>query len=329
MPVNDTLTAVEGVAVGHFSDIVNLTGCTVIRFPPEGVAAGVDVRGSAPGTRETDLLNPVNMVDRIHALVLSGGSAYGLDAAGGVAQCLEEEGVGLDTGGGILVPIVPAAVLYDLSAGNSSVRPDAGGGYQASKDAGPGPVTQGNVGAGTGATVGKVMGMERAMKGGLGSSLVELAGGGIVAALTAVNAVGDVVDPRSGTILAGTRGDQKGRFMDSTAMLMSRSELTLFAGVNTSLAVIAVNAPFSKTQLTKIAQMAHDGMARAIRPAHTMFDGDTVFAVSLPGKGDAPLLDVTVAGTAAAEALAEAVVRAVSSAESLGGFPCRAEWMEG
>ncbi len=328
MPVNDTLTAVEGVAVGHFTDTANLTGCTVIRFPAEGVVAGVDVRGSAPGTRETDLLNPVNMVDRIHALVLSGGSAYGLDAAGGVVQCLEEEGIGLDTGGGILVPIVPAAVLYDLSAGNSSVRPDAGGGYQASKQAESVPVVQGDVGAGTGATVGKVMGMERAMKSGLGSALMELAGKRLVAAMAVVNAVGDVVDPRNGTILAGTRDDQKGEFLDSTRMLMSRSELTLFAGCNTSLAVIAVNAPFDKTQLTKIAQMAHDGMARAIRPAHTMFDGDTVFAVSVPRKADAPSLDVTIAGTAAAEALAEAVVRGVNSAEGLGGFPCRAEWME-
>ncbi len=327
MPVNDTLTAIKGVFVGHFSDMANLTGCTVIRFQPEGVVAGVDVRGSAPGTRETDLLNPVNLVDRVHALVLSGGSAYGLDAAGGVVQCLEEEGIGLDTGGGILVPIVPAAVLYDLSAGESSARPDAGSGYQASKAAAPDSVIQGNVGAGTGATVGKIMGMELAMKGGLGSSLVGLADGALVGALAAVNAVGDVVDPWSGTILAGTRGEQKGTFMDSTRMLMSQSEPGIFPGANTSLAVIAVNAPFSKSQLTKIAQMAHDGMARTIRPSHTMFDGDTVFAVSVPRTGDPPSLDVSAAGTAAAEALAEAILRGVRSAESLGGFPCHAEWV--
>jgi len=329
MPVNDTLTAVEGVAVGQFSDTVNLTGCTVIRFPPQGAVAGVDVRGSAPGTRETDLLAPVNMVERIHALVLSGGSAYGLDTACGVMRCLEEEGIGLDTGGGILVPIVPAAVLYDLSAGNPSVRPNAQCGYEACKGAISDPVAQGNVGAGTGATVGKVMGMDRAMKGGLGSAAARLPGGVCVAALVAVNAVGDVRDPRSGAVLAGTRGDREGEFLDSERLLRDRSELTLFAGTSTSVAVVVVSAPFSKTQLTKIAQMAHDGMARAIRPAHTMYDGDTVFAVSVPPESDAPGLDVTIAGSVVAEVLAEAVVRGVSAAESLGGFPCRAEWLNG
>jgi len=326
---NDTLTAIEGIAVGHFSDPENLTGCTVIRFPVEGVAAGVDVRGSAPGTRETDLLNPVNVVERIHALVLSGGSAYGLDAACGVMRRLEEEGVGLDTGGGILVPIVPAAVLYDLTAGKSSVRPNAQNGYEACGAANPGPVPQGNVGAGTGATVGKVMGMERAIKGGLGSAAVTLSGGTCVAVLIAVNAVGDVRDPGTGCILAGTRGDREGEFLDSERLLRERSELTLFAGTSTSVAVVAVSAPFSKTQLTKIAQMAHDGMARAIRPSHTMYDGDTVFAVSVPGGGEEATLDVSVAGSIAAEVLAEAVVRGVAAAESLGGFPCSAEWQEG
>ncbi len=326
MVTNDTLTAVEGVAVGHFTDPVHLTGCTVIRFPREGAVAGVDVRGSAPGTRETDSLNPLNIVERIHALVLTGGSAFGLDAAGGVVQCLEEEGIGLDTGGGILVPIVPAAVLYDLSAGSPHVRPGRDQGYAACKIAKSDPVSQGNVGAGTGATVGKVTGMERAMKGGLGSSARELAGGAVVAALVAVNGVGDVVDPRSGAILAGTRGERKGEFLDSTHMLMEQSELTLFAGTSTTLAVVVVNSPFNKTQLTKIARMAHDGMARAIRPVHTMFDGDTVFALSVPREEPAPSLDVTVAGTAAAELLSEAVVSGVTSAESLGGFPCRTEW---
>ncbi len=325
----DTLTAVRGVAVGHFSDPGHLTGCTVIRFPPEGAVAGVDVRGSAPGTRETDALDPVGVVDRIHALLLTGGSAFGLDAAGGVVQCLEEEGIGLDTGGGILVPIVPAAVLYDLTAGSPSVRPGRDEGYAACKDAGTGPVAQGNVGAGTGATVGKVAGMERAMKGGLGSSTRILAGGAVVAALAAVNAVGDVVDPRNGAILAGARGDEKGSFLGAERMLMEQTRLTLFAGANTSLAVVGLNVPFDKSQLTKIPQMAQDGMARAIRPAHTMYDGDTVFAVSLPTEDGGGGLDVTVAGTAAADVLAEAVVRAVTSAQSLGGFPCRADWEEG
>jgi L-aminopeptidase/D-esterase-like protein len=326
MTFNDTLTAVEGVAVGHFSDPEHLTGCTVIRFPPEGAAAGVDVRGSAPGTRETDSLDPLNIVDRIHALVLTGGSAFGLDAVGGVVRCLEEEGIGLDTGGGILVPIVPAAVLYDLTAGSPSVRPGQDQGYAACKAAAADPVLQGNVGAGTGATVGKVTGMERAMKGGLGSAARKLAGGAVVSALAAVNAVGDVVDPRSGVILAGVRGDREGTYLDAARLLMERTDLTLFAGANTSLAVVALNVPFNKTQLTKIAQMAQDGLARAVRPVHTLYDGDTVFAVSVAREEDAPCLDVTVAGTAAAEVLADAVVRAVTSAESLGGFPCRTEW---
>jgi len=328
MEKNDTLTALKGVAVGSFSDSEHLTGCTVIRFPREGVVAGVDVRGSAPGTRETDLLNPVNLVERVHALVLSGGSGYGLDAAGGVVQRLEEEGIGLDTGGGIRVPIVPAAVLYDLTAGSSSVRPGRTEGYEACRNPRTDPVAQGNVGAGTGATVGKVMGMDRAMKGGLGSSFRELAGGAVAASVVAVNALGDVVDPGSGRILAGTRGDRKGEFLNSTRVLMEHSELTLFAGTSTTLAVVAFNVPFTKAQLTKIAGMAHDGLARAIQPVHTMVDGDTVFAVSVPQENNPPSLDVTVAGTAAAEVLSEAVVRGVTSAGSLGGFPCRTEWEE-
>lgn len=329
MEANDTLTAVKGVAVGNFSDPEHLTGCTVVRFPAQGAVAGVDVRGSAPGTRETDSLNPLNLVERIHALVLTGGSAFGLDAAGGVVQCLEEEGIGLDTGGGIRVPIVPAAVLYDLTAGSPSVRPGRAQGFEACRDARTDPVPLGNVGAGTGATVGKVMGMDRAMKSGLGSSARELSGGAVVAALAAVNGLGDVVDPRSGRILAGTRGDRKGELLDSTRILLEQPERTLFAGTNTTLAVVAVNVPFNKTQLTKIARMAHDGLARAIRPVHTMVDGDTVFAVSVPQEETAPSLDITVAGTAAAEVLAEAVVRGVTSAGSLGGFPCRSDWKEG
>jgi L-aminopeptidase/D-esterase-like protein len=326
MASNDTLTAVDGVTVGHHSDPEHLTGCTVIRFPPEGAAAGVDVRGSAPGTRETDALSPLNVVDRIHALVLTGGSAFGLDAAGGVARFLEEAGIGLDTGGGIRVPIVPAAVLYDLTAGSPSVRPGRHEGYAACRAASADPVLEGNVGAGTGATVGKVMGMDRAMKGGLGSSIRRLPGGALVGALVAVNAVGDVVDPGSGVVLAGVRGDRRGEYLNASSLLLERTDLTLFAGANTTLAAVVLNSPFNKAQLTKIAQMAQDGLARAVRPIHTLYDGDTVFAVSVPREQDAPRLDVTVAGVAAAEALAGAVVRAVTSAGSLGGFPCRAEW---
>lgn len=323
---NDTLTAIEGIAVGHYSDDRNLTGCTVIRFSRDGAIAGVDVRGSAPGTRETDLLSPTNMVERIHALVLTGGSAFGLDAASGVMKCLEEESIGLDTGGGILVPIVPAAVLYDLSVGNSSVRPDANWGYEACKNAESSPVQQGNIGAGKGATVGKVMGMKRAMKGGLGSFASRLPGGKTIAALTIVNAIGDVVDPRTGLILAGVRGESKGEFLDSTKLLKEQSSLTLFGGTSTTLAVIATNVYFSKTELTKIAQMAHDGLARAIRPAHTMYDGDTIFALSVPSNLKKQQLDVTITGSIAAEVLVESIILAIKSAKSLNDYPCYAEW---
>lgn len=324
----DTMTAIKGIAVGHYSDDKNLTGCTVIRFPSGGATAGVDVRGSAPGTRETDLLSPTSMVEHIHALVLAGGSAFGLDAASGVMRCLKEEGIGLDTGGGILVPIVPAAVLYDLNVGNSSVHPDAHWGYKACKNAESSPVQQGNIGAGTGATIGKVMGMNRAMKGGLGSFAIGLPGGIIIAALTIVNAVGDVVDPRTGLIIAGVRGEIEGEFLDTMRLLQEQSSLTLFPGTNTTLAVVATNAYFSKTELTKIAQMAHDGLARAIRPAHTMYDGDTIFAVSVPNNLEKKQLDVTITGSIAAEVLAESIIRAIKSAKSLNDYPCYAEWRE-
>lgn len=324
----NTLTAIEGIAVGHLSDEGNLTGCTVIRFPREGAIAGVDVRGSASGTRETDLLLPTNMVDRIHAIVLTGGSAFGLDVACGVMRRLEEEGIGLDTGGGILVPIVPAAVLYDLNVGSSSIRPDAHWGYEACKNAKSLPVVQGNIGAGTGATVGKVMGINRAMKGGLGSFTMSLPGGIIIAALTIANAVGDVIDPRTGSILAGTRGERKGEFLDSSRLLREQSSLTIFPGTNTTLAVVATNASFSKTELTKIVQMAHDGLARAIRPAHTMFDGDTIFAVSVPSSLERKRLDITVAGSIVAEVLSESIVRGVRSAKSLPDCPCSTDWQK-
>jgi len=324
----DTLTAIEGIAVGHLSDERNLTGCTVIRFSREGAVAGVDVRGSAPGTRETDLLLPTNMVERIHAIVLTGGSAFGLDVACGVMRRLEEERIGLDTGGGILVPIVPAAVLYDLNIGSPSVRPDAHWGYEACQNAKSSPVQQGNIGAGTGATVGKVMGMNRAMKGGLGSFAMNLRGGGIIAALAVANAVGDVIEPWTGSILAGTRGERKGEFLDSSKLLREQSSLTIFPGTNTTLTVVATNASFSKTELTKIAQMAHDGLARAIRPAHTMFDGDTIFAVSVPSSLETKHLDITVAGSIAAEVLAESIVRGVKSAKSLPDYPCSTEWQK-
>jgi L-aminopeptidase/D-esterase-like protein len=322
---NTTLTSIKGISVGHVTDGENLKGVTVIRFPRDGAFAGVDVRGSAPGTCETDLLAPVNLVDRINALVLSGGSAYGVHSAAGVMKCLEEDGIGLDTGG-ILVPIVPAAIIFDLAVGKSSVRPTADWGYKACKGASGNPVEQGNVGAGTGATVGKMFGKDHAMKGGLGSYSIDLPGGVIVSALVAVNTVGDVIDPSTGKILAGTRAKEKGTFEDSTRLLRENASITIFPGRNTTIGVVATNARYSKTELTKIAQMAHDGLARAIRPAHTMYDGDTIFAVSVPDRSVRARPSVTTIGSAAADAFAEAIVQAIKHADGIEGYPSIKDW---
>ena len=248
---NNTITAIPGIRVGHYTDLENLKGCTVIRFWPEGVTAAVDVQGSAPGTRETDLLDPVNLVDKVHAVVLSGGSAYGLDAASGVMTCLERENTGFPAGEGIVVPIVPAAVLFDLNVGNSRVRPTAAWGLQACGRADTSPVQMGNVGAGTGATVGKFLGMGCAMKSGLGSALRRLPGGVMVGALVAVNALGDVVDPDTGRIVAGIRGDTPGTFQSSVQVVLDQKIETVFPGTHTTIGIVATNIPFSKAQLKR------------------------------------------------------------------------------
>ena len=324
---NNTLTAIKGIKVGHVTDIENLTGCTVITFPESGAFAGVDVRGSAPGTCETDLLDPINMVDRVHALVLSGGSAFGVHAAGGAMKCLEERGVGLNVGlKDVVVPIVPSAIIFDLGVGNPEVRPNEKWGYDACVAATDKPVAQGNIGAGTGATVGKMFGTKHAMKGGLGSYAIELPGNVIVAALAVVNAVGDVVDPRNGAILAGTRGKKAGEFRNSEKLLRDNASITIFSGRNTTIGVVATNAKFNKTQLTKIAQMAQDGLARAIRPAHTMYDGDTIFAVSVPDSKVKVRPSVTAIGTAAADAFAQAITQAIKNADGIEGLPSYREW---
>lgn len=316
--MENSVCDVPGVYVGHMQDEQALTGCTVCLFP-EGAVAGVDVRGSAPGTRETDLLSPIHLVEYVHAIVLTGGSAFGLDAATGVMRFLEEQGIGFETGAA-RVPIVPAAVLYDLAIGDSSVRPDAAMGYAAAAKAGRSAAVCGNVGAGTGATVGKLLGMDKAMKGGLGTASVSVPWPGgplVVGALVAVNALGDVREPSTGRILAGPRLD--GRIVDSVALLpqVFANGLTGFAGENTTIGLVATNARLNKAQATKVAQMAQDGLARAIYPAHTMRDGDTVFAVAT-GDVDVP---VDVVGALAAQVMAEAIVRAVVEAESAGGLP--------
>lgn len=310
------LTDVSGVKVGHFTSEKRATGCTVV-LAEEGATAGVDVRGSAPGTRETDLLNPVNTVQKVHALLLTGGSAFGLDAAAGVVRFLEEKKIGFDSGD-LRVPIVPAAVLYDLALGNPKIRPDHHDAYRACLKATKGPVPEGNVGAGAGATVGKMLGRKRAMKGGLGSASVKT-GKLVVAALAAVNCAGDVLDPKTGRIVAGARADDQKSFLNIAQTLKTTTPPQLFGeGQNTTLAVVATNASFDKSGMTKIAQMAHDGLARAVNPCHTPLDGDTVFAISSGQLMGAPLGQV---GALAAEALAEAIVRGVQAARGLPYYP--------
>ena len=318
--MHNAITDVEGIKVGHYTDREGITGCTVV-LCEGGAVGGVDVRGSAPGTRETDLMHPVKLVQEVSAVVLTGGSAYGLDAASGVMRYLEERGVGFDVGVGV-VPIVSAAVLFDLTIGDSKARPDAEAGYQACQSATRGPVAEGSVGAGTGATVGKLLGPKFATKSGLGTTSVKIGKGIVVGAIVAVNAFGDVVDPDSGAIIAGTRKPVVGGFVNTVKRMQGDLGQTLLGFANTTLAVVATNTYLTKEAANKVAQMAHDGLARSIRPVHTMFDGDTVFALATgkppkKGKGGSP----SVVGTAAVEVLAQAVVRAVRQAESLGGVP--------
>ena len=314
--MSGSLTDVAGLTVGHWTDLEAATGCTVVLCDGDGAVAGVDVRGSAPGTRETDLLDPVNAVQRVHAVLIGGGSAFGLDAASGVMRWLEAHGRGVEVGP-LRVPIVPAAVLFDLPVGRPDVRPDAAAGEAACEAASAAPVPQGCVGAGTGATVGKLLGFERATKSGLGSASLSLAGGVTVAALVAVNAAGDVVDPASGSVLAGPRIPGGGFARSSEWLREHPPEIGL--GSSTTLAVVATDAELTKAEATKVARMAHDGLARTIDPVHTMLDGDTVFALAT-GAAGAPA-DVTAVGAAAATVLALAVLAAVREATSLAGVP--------
>lgn len=304
-----SLTTVPGVEVGHFTDKRRPTGCTAILFR-KGAVAGVDVRGAAPGTRETDLLNPINTVQQIHAIMLTGGSAYGLDTATGAMRFLEEHGIGFRVGDQI-VPIVPAAVLYDLQVGDGHIRPDAAAGYAACKAASSAMVVEGSVGAGAGATVGKFFGPKFMMKSGLGSASHTVGDTGIiVAAIVAVNAAGDVIDPGTGRVIAGARKPDGSGFIDTMAQLRAgRGSIEQQAGRNTTIGVVATNAIFDKAQMTKIAQMAQDGLARAINPVHTTMDGDTIFAATT-GTIKSPL-DHGVIGAIAAEVMTQAILRAV------------------
>jgi L-aminopeptidase/D-esterase-like protein len=316
--VFDNLCDVPGVLVGHASDPAGLSGCTAILFQ-EPAVVGVDVRGSSPGTRETDRLSPTGTVRKTHALLLTGGSAFGLAATDGVVRFLEESGIGLDVGVA-RIPLVSAAVLFDLVIGSPAARPDPDMGYEAAASAKAGNFAQGSVGAGTGATVGKVLGMERAMKGGIGSASVELDDGLVVGALAAVNAFGDVRDPSTGRILVGPRQDD-GKLGD-TVELLPEAASRMRWGENTTLGVIATNAGLSKIQATKVADMAHDGLARVIYPVHTTVDGDVVFAASV-GEVD---VATDVVGAWGARVMQEAILRAVRAAEGVAGIPSLSEY---
>jgi L-aminopeptidase/D-esterase-like protein len=324
--LTNSLTDIPGILVGHAQDEAALTGCTVI-LCKNGATGGVDQRGGAPGTRETDLLRPLHLVEKAHAVLLAGGSAFGLDAAAGVMRYLEERKIGFNVGV-THVPIVPAAIIFDLMLGRADIRPDAAMGYRACEAATAQAVLQGNAGAGCGASLGKILGPGGAMKGGLGSASLEIGGGVIVAALMVVNAFGDVVDPDSGQIIAGARATQVGPFkigapgtfintQEQMRSLVGRAAMGFAARGNTVIGVAATNAQLSKEEANKVAQMAQDGLARAVRPAHTMLDGDTLFCLATGEKK----ADVSTVGAFAAEVVAQAIVNAVRQAKTAGGLP--------
>lgn len=316
---NQTITAIEGIDVGHAHNLDGPTGCTVVLCPP-GTVAGVDQRGGAPGTRETDLLKPMHLVQHVDAILLSGGSAFGLAAADGVMRFLEEHGRGFPVGVHGFVPIVPAAIIFDLDVGDSRIRPDAEMGYAACHNASSDPVAQGSVGAGAGARCGMALGPDHGVKAGIGSAIVEISGGILIGALIVVNALGDVIDS-DGTILAGARTPDGPGFvgtMQLMTQIATRSIRDDEMPGNTVIGVVATNASLSKEGANKVAQMAHDGLARAINPAHTLFDGDTIFALATGEKEEG---NINVIGAFAAEVTEQAIRNAVQQATTLGDMP--------
>jgi L-aminopeptidase/D-esterase-like protein len=317
-PANATLTAVAGIKVGHFTLSERPTGCTVILVDGDAIG-GVSQRGGAPGTRETDLLDPLNMVDKVNAIVLAGGSAFGLEAATGTVRWLEEHNIGWPAGPS-RVPIVPSAILFDLGVGgNAKIRPTADCGYKAADAATTAPASEGSVGAGAGATVGKFGGAGRSTKSGIGTASITLPNGLVVAAIVAVNAVGDIIDPATGKTVAGVR-NADGTFADARRILRSGSTAQPpRAGENTTIGVVATNARLSKSQVTRMAMMADDGYARAISPSHTNGDGDTIFSLAT-GRWNGTA-DITIVGALAAEAMADAIVRAGTQATGVAGIP--------
>ena len=324
--MNPTITSVAGLEAGHYTDLTHATGCTVV-ICRAGAVGGVDVRGGSPGTRETDLLRPMHKVDRVHAVVLGGGSAFGLDAASGVVGYLEELGIGVKVGPAT-VPIVSAAILFDLNLITSDVRPGPREGLAACRAAGTGPLNEGTVGAGTGATVAKAGGMDGAVKSGIGTASLTLPDGPTVAAIVAVNAYGGIFDHRSGQLIAGPRREDDAGFYDPV-------ELALRGGTghqasplaNTSIGVVATDAPMNREEANFLAMVSHDGLALTIRPCHTMSDGDTMFALST-GRFPDPV-DLSRLGAAAVEVTAQAVLRAVHTATGLGGIPATSELQHG
>ncbi len=325
-----SIVDVPGLQVGHFTLNERLTGCSVV-LAPQGAVGAVDVRGAAPGTRETDLLDPANLVDKVHAVVLSGGSAFGLDAATGVVRWLDEQGIGFETGYG-RVPIVPAAVLFDLPVvrpgDDPKARPGAEAGYAACQAASTATPAAGNVGAGAGACVGKLFGLDRCMKGGIGNASVRV-GPWVVGALVACNAVGDVIDPATGQVLAGARTADGHNLLDTQrALLAGERGSRPLTGTNTTIGVVATNATLTKAQAKRLAMSAHDGLARSIRPAHTTLDGDTLFAMATgteAGPVDLMLLTV-MAAEATALATVDAIRQARGIATSWGNVPAAFDW---
>ena len=314
--MNRTITSIAGLEAGHYTDLENATGCTVF-LCRDGAVGGVDVRGGSPGTRETDLLRPVHRVEQVHAVVLSGGSAFGLDAASGVVAYLESQGIGFKVGP-VVVPIVSSAILFDLGLITADVRPGPEEGRSACLAASAAPMTEGSVGAGTGATVAKLGGPERAVKGGIGSAAITLSTGQTVAAAVAVNAVGGIWDYSNGQLLAGPRRADGG-FDDPVAMLLNDGSNAPAGPVNTTIGLVATDAQISKEDANYLARVSHDGLALSIRPCHTVRDGDTMFALAT-GHNQSPA-DLTALGAAAVEATAQAVLRAVRQATGLGGIP--------
>lgn len=306
-----SITDVPGILVGHEENKDAKTGCTVV-LSKAGAVAGVDVRGFAPGTRETDLMRPGNMVDRVHGILLTGGSAYGLDAAGGIMEYLEEEGVGFDTGSA-LVPIVGGAVIYDLDLGDASIRPDKAMGYSACKNASKDPVKEGSLGAGTGASVGKILGPDNAMKGGIGSASIELAEGIFVGGIFVVNAFGDIFDYKEDAIIAGARDPQKGEFINTSEYLLNMAGQINSKLGNTTIGVIATNANINREEANSLASIAHDGLALSIKPVHTKLDGDTVFVLATGNQDKDTKMDLLLLGNAVVEVTRRAIINAVKA----------------